>query len=264
MSIKASDAIRVARSLIGTPYAKLDCINLIKKVIRDAPGGVKGYTTAGSNTLWNSAGAAAKYRDVTWQQTGLAGAKAGMLAFKEDGGDFHHVGLVTGEGTVVHSSSTQGGRGVVETPLTAKEGWTHLAEHRYIETSSVGYADTFPKGEGSDAKEREMGMESYKAIVSLSDPNSSLNVRNEPGLGGDVINRLFHGQSVTVQAEYENGWAFVSYGDSGQMGYVSGEYLVRAQEEEEEPEELQETTTLINVETGETMMLVGRWRVAED
>ena len=32
--IKADDAIRVARSLIGTPYSELDCINLIKRVIR--------------------------------------------------------------------------------------------------------------------------------------------------------------------------------------------------------------------------------------
>ena len=37
--IKANEAIRTARGLIGTPYSELDCINLIKKVIRTAPGG---------------------------------------------------------------------------------------------------------------------------------------------------------------------------------------------------------------------------------
>ena len=57
--IKADDAIRVARSLIGTPYSELDCINLIKRVIRASPGGVPGYTTAGTNTLWRSATASA-------------------------------------------------------------------------------------------------------------------------------------------------------------------------------------------------------------
>ena len=46
--IKAQDAIRAARSLIGTPYSELDCINLIKRVIRTAPGGVPWYTTARS------------------------------------------------------------------------------------------------------------------------------------------------------------------------------------------------------------------------
>ena len=39
--VKAADAIRTARALIGTPYSELDCINLIKRVIRTAPGGVE-------------------------------------------------------------------------------------------------------------------------------------------------------------------------------------------------------------------------------
>ena len=44
--VKTGEAIRTARALIGTPYDKLDCINLIKKVIRTASGGNKNYTTA--------------------------------------------------------------------------------------------------------------------------------------------------------------------------------------------------------------------------
>ena len=133
--VKAEDAIRIARSLIGTPYSEMDCINLIKKVIRTAPGGVKNYTTAGTNTLWKSAEASAKYRDLTWRQEGIAGARAGMLAFKRSGSDVHHVGLATDAGTVIHSSSAQGGRGVVETPLSSAEGWNLLGMHRYIGVS---------------------------------------------------------------------------------------------------------------------------------
>ena len=34
--IQAEEAIRAARGLIGTAYSELDCINLIKKVIRTA------------------------------------------------------------------------------------------------------------------------------------------------------------------------------------------------------------------------------------
>ena len=254
--IKASDAISYARSLIGTPYAELDCINLIKKVIRDAPGGVKAYTTAGSNTLWDSFIAAEKYRDIVWRQTGLANAKAGMLAFKAQGEDFHHVGLVTGEGAVIHSSSTQGGRGVVETPLTAKEGWTHLAEHRYIETAEELRArDASPYNE-------EAFMESYNAIVTLANKASWLNVRDEPGTGGTKIGRLTDGTVVTVQAKEDNDWAFITY--DGGSGYVDGSYLLMINSDEEEPEELLETTTLLNTLTGETVMLVGKWRVAED
>ena len=47
----------------------------------------------------------AKYRDLTWKQEGISGAKAGMLAFMGVGtGDVNHVGMVTERGTVVHSS----------------------------------------------------------------------------------------------------------------------------------------------------------------
>lgn len=248
--IRARDAITEARRLLGTPYAELDCINLIKAVIRRAPGGVKAYTTAGTNTLWRSYDAAPKYRDLTWRQTGLAGAQAGMIAFKADGEDWHHAGIVTGEGTVIHSSSTQGGRGVVETPLTAKEGWTHLAVHRYIETAQGG------------KKPQEGTMESYKARVKLNDPDSTLNVRSAPGKDGDVINRLFDGQSVTVLTEYENGWAFVSYGDSGKSGYVSSEYLERIDEEATEENVIRPTGTPVIVDgEGNEFFPVGGWRV---
>ena len=58
--IQAEEAIRAARGLIGTAYNELDCINLIKKVIRTAPGGDKRYTTAGTNELCNSFDSAPK------------------------------------------------------------------------------------------------------------------------------------------------------------------------------------------------------------
>ena len=41
--VKAQDAIAAARALIGTPYATLDCIGLIVRVIRTAPGGDPTY-----------------------------------------------------------------------------------------------------------------------------------------------------------------------------------------------------------------------------
>ena len=40
--IETSEAISVARSLLGTPYSELDCINLIKKIypaLRNEPKG---------------------------------------------------------------------------------------------------------------------------------------------------------------------------------------------------------------------------------
>lgn len=265
--IKTLDAIRVARDLIGTPYAELDCINLVKKVIRDAPGGVPGYTTAGTNTLWRSYEKSGKYRDLTWRQDGLSGAKAGMLAFKAEGEDYHHVGIVTDAGTVVHSSSTQGGRGVVETPLTAREGWTHLAVHRYIETSSVGSADTFPKGAGSDSDAEERELEDMAAlyqarVMTVKDP---LSVRQVP-MTGKVIDTLPRGAVVEVYSTGE--WPRVRYGET--MGYVSAKYLERIDDAPQETETAPKaqdalaTTTLLNLLTGDTVMLVGSWRVAQD
>ena len=206
--VKTMDAIRTARSLLGTPYSEIDCIGLIVRVIRTSPGGVGAYRTAGTNTLWRSAKASAKYRDLTWRQEGIAGARAGMLAFKRRSRDVHHVGLVTGDGTVIHSSSAAGK--VVETKLDAS--WHLLAVHRYIEAR--------PSGASLEDEKEEKQMEAYKMKVVAS----SLNVRNEPSIGGDRIGRLSEGAVVTVQAEMENGWKYITYGD-GALGYVDGSYL---------------------------------------
>ena len=134
--IQAEEAIRVARGLIGTAYSELDCINLVKKVIRTAPGGDKRYTTAGTNALWDSDSKRGKYRDLTWKQAGISGAKPGMLAFMGVGtSDVSHTGLVTECGTVIHSSKSRGN--VVETALTAKAGWNGLGVHRMIAVGEV-------------------------------------------------------------------------------------------------------------------------------
>ena len=138
MAIRAEDAVEAARTLVGTPYREMDCINLIKRVIRTAAGGVIGYTTAGTNSLWKSYEMAAKYKDLTLRREGIAGARAGMLAFKRRGSDVHHVGLVTGEGTVIHASSAYGE--TVETLLDAADGWNLLAVHRYIEVEEEAAA----------------------------------------------------------------------------------------------------------------------------
>ena len=218
MAVRTKDAIAAARALIGTPYSELDCIGLIVRVIRTAPGGKADYRTAGTNTLWRSAEASAKYRDLTWRQEGISGALAGMLAFKRAGDNIHHVGLVTGEGTVIHSSSAKGC--VVETALD--QSWHLLAVHRYIEAR--------PSGASTEDETEEEQMTPYKMKVVAS----SLNVRNEPGVGGTRIGRLSEGAVVTVQAEMENGWKYVSYGDSG-SGYVDGSYLGAYVEPTEQP-----------------------------
>ena len=242
--IQTKDAITTARSFLGTLYAQMDCINLIKAVIRCAPGGEPDYTTAGTNTLWNSDHAALKYRDLTWKQEGTHGAQAGMLAFKRNGSDVHHVGLVTDVGTVIHSSSVQGE--VVETPLD--DAWHLLAIHRYIET------------EGDTQKEEPM---LYQAqVITQKDP---LRVRAWAKTGR-ILGTVPRGAVVDVLADSGDGWPRVRYNEL--LGYASAEYLMRVEEEEttdasEDEWETVDATTLVN-EDGISLTLVGRWRVAED
>lgn len=243
--IKAQDAIRVARSLIGTPYAELDCINLIKKVIRTAPGGVPGYTTAGTNSLWISHGKAPKYRDLIWRSDSIAGARAGMLAFKRSGENVHHVGLVTGDGTVIHSSSASGK--VVETALDGS--WNGLAMHRYIETAEEetqmsntmdGYADQVTL---------------YRARVSTQrDP---LTLRNAPE--GDKIGKLPIGAIVDVLVDAGGDWLFVRLGNMS--GYAARRYLARTEEEPEEEEvDGAEIQIVITDEAGNVFRPVGAYK----
>ena len=131
--IKTDDAIAVARGLIGTPYSEMDCIALIRAVIKKSPGGDKAYRCEGTNWLWRSIGNSEKYRHLLLRWEGIDKARAGMLAFKRNGDDVHHVGLVTDEGTVIHASSASGA--VVETALD--HTWDLLGWHAHIEIGDL-------------------------------------------------------------------------------------------------------------------------------
>ena len=205
--ISTDEAIRTARGLIGTPYDKLDCINLIKKVIRTSAGGDKNYTTAGTNALWDSYDKTGKYRDLIWRQAGISGAKPGMLAFMGVGtGDANHVGLVTDVGTVLHSSKSRGC--VVETELTEKRGWNGLGKHRMIAVDGEETAD-------SDEGE----------IVTVC-AQGGLRMRKKPK--GRYMQMIPDGAQLTVLEE-KDGWLRVEY--RGFTGWISGEYCCKAGED---------------------------------
>lgn len=131
--IKAHDAIRTARCLLGTPYSQMDCIALIRAVIKRTAGGVSDYRCEGTNWLWRSIENSSKYRHLTERWESIEGARGGMLAFKRSGDDIHHVGLVTEKGTVIHSSSVHGC--VVETELDGS--WDLLGKHKHIAVLDV-------------------------------------------------------------------------------------------------------------------------------
>ncbi len=245
--IATNDAIAAGRALLGTPYSTLDCINFIKRIIRTAPGGVSNYTTAGTNSLWQSYDMTAKYRDLTWRQEGTAGAKAGMLAFKRTGPNVHHVGLVTGDGTVLHSSSTR--QQVVETALDSS--WHLLAVHRYIQTDNPATQEEESEGNSMAAL--------YKATVHAS---PSLRIRAR-AVDGKIIGHIPDGETVDVLTAGD--WPRVRYGNA--VGYVSGDYLEAVQQPEAGGSSTEETgravTTLIN-DAGQPITLLGNWHVGED
>lgn len=248
--IDATTAIRTAREMIGTSYDELDCINLIKKVIRTAPGGDRRYTTAGTNALWESDKNSAKYRDLTWKQEGVSGAKAGMLAFMGVGtGDVNHVGLVTERGTVIHSSKSRGG--VVETELTEKNGWNGLGKHRMIEVNEM---------------EKEFG----NATVSVT--SGCLNIREGASTAAKIIAKAENGTRVNVIREAGGtGWVFGKL-ENGVAGYMAGAYLVRndalsapsGQLSQGESQEEDEETTSLRRSDGVYITLAGKWEIAED
>ena len=206
--IRAGEAIGTARGLIGTSYETLDCINLIKRVIRTGAGGDRRYTTAGTNALWDSDSKCGRYRDLTWKQTGISGAKPGMLAFMGVGtGDVSHTGLVTERGTVIHSSKSRGG--VVETALTAKAGWNGLGVHRMIVVAEN--ADAAPTG-----------------TVYIVCAQTGLRMRKRPDVRGEYMRMLPDG-AVIVSLETRAGWIKTTY--KGYTGWVSGEYCCKAGED---------------------------------
>lgn len=246
--IETSEAIRMARALIGTPYSELDCINLIKKVIRTAPGGDKRYTTAGTNELWNSFDSAPKYRHLIWRQSGISGAKPGMLAFMGVGtGDVSHTGLVTERGTVLHSSKSRGC--VVETELTEKHGWNGLGKHRMIAVQD----------NNAEGGETMFG----NATVNIT--SGYLNIREGASTRSKIIAKAENGTRVNIIREAGGtGWVFGVL-ESGEAGYMSSEYLVEdAVLIVEEGEEGKPTTTTLCRSDGVYITLSGAWALAED
>ena len=248
--ISAKDAIETARSLLGMPYGdatgQIDCINLIKYVIRKSPGGFPKYTTATTVSLWRSIDNAGRYKDVTWRKEGIDGAVAGMIAFKgKPRGDRQpsHVGLVTDVGTVIHASSAKGM--VVETPLTANEGWTLLAQVKQI------------KIEGATKIANEFS--GYYAMVNAD----NVNVRSGPGTQMKRLGQVNREDRVEI-LDTMGEWSKTD------LGWIMSRYLTRkdgtTETDSEEPTEnpVGLTTTLLNEDTGDAITLVGVWRLAVD
>lgn len=210
MAVPGHEAVRIAASFLGTPYSELDCINLVKYIIRKGPGGVPGYTIAGTNALWRSQTAAAKYRDITaCRAIGDGSALAGELAVMRKGDDCSHVGICTGTGEIIHSSASSGE--VVRTPLTARSGWTHVLTHRYIT----------PSGSTADSTSAAILRSAPGEYIVCAD--GGLRQRETPG--GAYMQMIPDGTRVEA-LDLRDDWIKVRY--NGHVGWVSAEYCCLA------------------------------------
>lgn len=185
MAVAARDAVALAMRLLGTPYGsgagQILCDGVIIRIIRTGTGGVPAYRTASTNALWQSQFATAKYRDITAVYAlHDARAVAGMLAVKKSGDNCHHVGLCCGDGTIIHASSAK--EQVVRTPLTAKEGWTHLLVHRYIAPSQ-------------NKEDTPMDVVQYGIVKTAK---TALNLRSAPMLGDNIVTEVARGTRLAL------------------------------------------------------------------
>ena len=164
--------------------------------------------------------------------------------YGQEPGDCYHIGLVGRDGRILNAKGTAAGF-VASDP---DEGWDGCAP-----LTDVTY----------DEEEEEDATMLYRATVTTEkDP---LRVRQSPGTGR-IIGHVPRGKTVEVLADKGDGWPRIRYNEL--VGYASGDYLTRVEEEEtadapEDEWELVDATTLVN-EDGMSLTLVGRWSVAQD
>lgn len=133
------------KALIGTPYAKCDCKDVIAKPL--------GIRFAGTNWLWRSIKNSSKYRYlVSCVQSSMPtdGLKPGDILFKirdkvpdgyDDKPDAYHVSVYIGNGKIVHSSPPIGVR-EDDYVFGAWQGWGVMKQVEYrAETPETGMTD---------------------------------------------------------------------------------------------------------------------------
>lgn len=129
-----TEFVEGVKSLIGTPYAKCDCKDVIAKPL--------GIRFAGTNWLWRSFKNSIKYRYLVSRVQSPVSAsylKTGDILFKirdkvpdgyDDQPDAYHVSVYIGNGKIVHSSPSTGVR-EDDYVFGAWQGWGIMKQVEY-------------------------------------------------------------------------------------------------------------------------------------
>lgn len=163
-------------------------------------------------------------------------------------GDVYHIGLMGRDGRILNAKSTAAGF-VASEP---REGWTLCAP-----LTAVNYDET-----GGEI----MGGFGNASVYITS---GYLNLRAGASTTAKVLAKLDKYERVNVIRDTGTGWLYVKT-EMDEAGYVAEAYISMDAETGDEGEQTGEDaqtetayTTIVR-EDGAAVMLVGRWRVAED
>ena len=131
-----TDFVEGVKALIGTPYAKCDCKDVIARPL--------GIRFSGTNWLWRSYNNSSKYKYLVERLQSpilpdITDMKAGDILFKIRGGipegyndspDAYHVSVYIGDGKIVHSSPSTGVR-EDDYIYSEWQGWGRMKQVEY-------------------------------------------------------------------------------------------------------------------------------------
>ena len=129
-----TEFVEGVKALIGTPYAKCDCKDVIAKPL--------GIRFAGTNWLWRSINNSSKYKYLIERLQTLMPSedmKPGDILFKIRGGipdgyndspDAYHVAVYIGDRKIVHSSPSTGVR-EADYIYGTWQGWGRMKQVEY-------------------------------------------------------------------------------------------------------------------------------------
>ena len=233
--ITVQQLISAVESALGWPYKSpgsndqngIDCSGLFVYAYRLY--GLSIYH--GSNTIYRSScSAKGKISSVGTLRPGMAVFKwnaATPEKFRDNLGDFQHIGLVTSVNPlrIVHASSVSGCV-TTDTKLGKWKYWGWLKDVEQPASQSIPTTATdlgsLPKASAPEQSQPAQADDGEPRVL-ISAPNGGkVNIRSGNGTSYRRISAVPSGTTLEYIAKAQNGWYAVKYGQ--QIGWVSGEY----------------------------------------